>query len=366
MFDPEAFKRQQAFGALAAFGQGLAALGNRNPQGVQASIQGMQTATDPGRLMQARYLAAQMQSQQQQQAARQQEMQRKAEAQRMMSGLLSGSATGAGGAAPVPSLGPMAQASLAMMDPEKAADALFDLSTRQPKAPGMLVQDASGNWVANPAYVDARKQIAAAGAPTVNVSNMPKLAVGERVVRDDAGNVIGVEAVPGSQLDIERQGAAKMEAAAQEAKEQQADIVVEDIDRALQLESESLFPVTGIIGTLGKVIPGTPQADTAALLETIGANIGFDRLQRMREQSPTGGALGNITDDERKALQSTQGALEQSQGGPQFRYNLIRLRNQYLDTIHGVGNGPPRLPLPSTRQAPGADASVDDVLEFYK
>jgi hypothetical protein len=46
-------------------------------------------------------------------------------------------------------------------------------------------------------------------------------------------------------------------------------------------------------------------------LETIKANIGFDKLQAMREASPTGGALGAISDMENKLLQAVQGALDQ-------------------------------------------------------
>ena len=81
-----------------------------------------------------------------------------------------------------------------------------------------------------------------------------------------------------------------------------------------------------------------------ALLDTVEANIGFDKLQQMRAASPTGGALGQVSERENKLLQATYGSLSQSQSEEQFKRNLRRLRETYLDTIHGEGQGPGRPP----------------------
>jgi hypothetical protein len=77
-----------------------------------------------------------------------------------------------------------------------------------------------------------------------------------------------------------------------------------------------------------------------ALLDGVRANIGFDKLQAMRAASPTGGALGQVSDSENKLLQSTLGSLTQAQSREQFKYTLDRLESQYLDIIHGKGNRP--------------------------
>src|SRR5690606_3574220 len=77
-----------------------------------------------------------------------------------------------------------------------------------------------------------------------------------------------------------------------------------------------------------------------ALLTTVKANVGFDRLQAMREASPTGGALGAVSDFENRQLQATLGNLEQSQTPDQLKYNLQRFKDTYLDIIHGPGNRP--------------------------
>jgi len=118
-----------------------------------------------------------------------------------------------------------------------------------------------------------------------------------------------------------------------------ADIVTEDVDRAIGLIEKSKWPVTGT-GSYLSVIPGTAASDLSSLLSTLKANAGFDRLQAMRAASPTGGALGNVSDSENKMLQATIGSLEQSQTKEQLTYNLRRFQDLYLDIIHGPGNRP--------------------------
>ena len=87
-------------------------------------------------------------------------------------------------------------------------------------------------------------------------------------------------------------------------------------------------------------VPGTKAHDLSERLGTIKANIGFDRLQAMRDASPTGGALGQVSEFENKMLQATYGALTQSQSKKDVLFNLRRLNETYLDIIHGPGNRP--------------------------
>jgi hypothetical protein len=89
-------------------------------------------------------------------------------------------------------------------------------------------------------------------------------------------------------------------------------------------------------------IPGTAAADAARLLDSVRANVGFAQLNQMRSESPTGGALGNVTERELAFLQAVLGSLDQTQSPAQFRDNIIRVRNVFLDIVHGAGNGPPR------------------------
>ena len=75
-------------------------------------------------------------------------------------------------------------------------------------------------------------------------------------------------------------------------------------------------------------IKGTPAHDLQASLDTIRANVGFDRLQTMRDSSPTGGALGQVSEQENKLLQSVAGSLDAGQSPDQLRSNLMGLQKQ--------------------------------------
>ena len=59
----------------------------------------------------------------------------------------------------------------------------------------------------------------------------------------------------------------------------------------------------------------------------------------MRAASPTGGALGQVSERELGFLQSVIGSLEQSQGREQFLENLGRVEGAFNDVIHGPQGG---------------------------
>lgn len=114
-------------------------------------------------------------------------------------------------------------------------------------------------------------------------------------------------------------------------------IVMADVDRALKLiddNSKGLAPVTGLPGAIGKNIPGSAANDLRATLETVKANVGFDKLQAMREASPTGGALGQVSDFENKLMAAVIGSLDQSQTEAQLRFNLERVKLVYEKIVN--------------------------------
>lgn len=134
-----------------------------------------------------------------------------------------------------------------------------------------------------------------------------------------------------------RRSAQQAQAARETQTRRFADVVTQDIDRVLTILDESA--ITGPF-SLTQAVPGTPANDAARLIDTVRANVGFDRLQALRDASPTGGALGQVSEQENRLLQSTLGNLELSQSETQFRTNLQRLKRVYLDIIHGPGNRP--------------------------
>ena len=161
----------------------------------------------------------------------------------------------------------------------------------------------------------------------------------------------------------EREEAEEQEALREQTERRQATVVTEEVRRAMEIIATADLPTTGFVGGILQNIGGTAARDLEGLLATIRANVGFERLQQMREESPTGGALGQVTENERRALEATLGNLEQSQSADQLIYNLIRLNNQTLDIVHDFGRGPGRMPPRDVRAfEPGQIYEVDGVL----
>lgn len=67
-----------------------------------------------------------------------------------------------------------------------------------------------------------------------------------------------------------------------------------------------------------------------ATLDTIQANIGFDELQTMRDNSKTGGALGQVTVREIEFLQAVLGNLRRTQNASQLDRNLEQARQEII------------------------------------
>jgi hypothetical protein len=86
------------------------------------------------------------------------------------------------------------------------------------------------------------------------------------------------------------------------------------------------------------------------ILDTIKSNIGFNKLQEMREGSPTGGALGNVSDRENKLLQSVIASVEQSQSRGQCMANLRRVDVIFRSFIDGPSPDEGRFPIPFTKK----------------
>jgi hypothetical protein len=69
-------------------------------------------------------------------------------------------------------------------------------------------------------------------------------------------------------------------------------------------------------------------ADAQAKLDTLKAKVGFTALQAMRDASKTGGALGQVSDFENRALQNSMVSLQNAQSLPQIKQALQQIITQ--------------------------------------
>lgn len=99
-----------------------------------------------------------------------------------------------------------------------------------------------------------------------------------------------------------------------------------DIDRLIQdLKTLEAHPgLASITGGIEGRTPSVRKESTAAqaLLDKILAKGQFRSLQALRDASPTGGAVGNVSDKEGQALRDSFGALSQTQQDEDFREQI--------------------------------------------
>lgn len=121
--------------------------------------------------------------------------------------------------------------------------------------------------------------------------------------------------------DVQRAASRPKAAAAMAALDAKTKVVDDAISRAKKLVDNW----SAGFGAKLKGVPNTRATDLAAELQTIGANIGFDELQTMRDNSPTGGALGQVANQELDALRSVISSLSQEQSPAQLTASLDRV-----------------------------------------
>ncbi|MFN7002180.1 MAG: transglycosylase SLT domain-containing protein [Roseinatronobacter sp.] len=184
-------------------------------------------------------------------------------------------------------------------------------------------------------------------------------------VIDPATGLPTAAPVPGSAAarDLEAQEAART--GMETMTERQLGPTIDDIATARDL-AETGVGTTGMLSGLIQRIPGVGQdaVDMAGTIGAIGSGISLENLNQMRQNSPTGGALGNVSDKQSLLLAEAFGSLRQSMSKDQFIYNLARIENSLNDIVHGEGNGPQRHDMTALRgrlrggAAPAAPANT--------
>jgi len=212
---------------------------------------------------------------------------------------------------------------------------------------------------------DKTGRITAVGSGGVTVNMPPQIGSipqDYRVVYDKNNRPISMEVIPGTKTERELQAASGKTAQSVESTLLSSGIVLEDIGKLKKsiTTQKAVDPVTGITGSVASQVPGSARKSAEGLVRTIQANIGFDRLGQMRAESPTGGALGNITEQELKFLQSVLGSIDLDQKDADIVKNLDRLQKIYNNIIKkaaaypnaakygfGVGGSPSPTPAPA-------------------
>jgi hypothetical protein len=198
------------------------------------------------------------------------------------------------------------------------------------------------------------------GGTTVNNNmreRLPTPPPGYENVLDEDGNLLSQRVIPGGPVEAEQEALADKAANRGETKANAASTVVTDIERSVELVKEGnasnvfgdwyegipgVGPVMEVLEGatavgLSKIPGGRTDANKALQLsESARSNIGIDSLQTMRENSPTGGALGQVPFQQQQRLEQLYGQLNPVEMSPEeYEFNANRVINLYSDIIYG-------------------------------
>jgi hypothetical protein len=180
----------------------------------------------------------------------------------------------------------------------------------------------------------------AGGAPTGGVGGFGAIPPGMALIQNEDGGyeLVVIPGGPAAQAaeDDERKRLGRQAQIARAG-----GTVVQDLQRALDLIPDlgALSRNEGITGGLSrsarKRIPGSLEYQITEFTESALSNVGLDTLQQMRDNSPTGGALGQVPIQQQKRLEQVLGSLNVNQRPTQLDANIKRVINIYTDIIYG-------------------------------
>lgn len=208
----------------------------------------------------------------------------------------------------------------AQMNPAQASSALHTSKTYQ-----QMQQRA---WEIKSTQAQTQERLAAAqahlakgGAVTPQDTGgqpLPKAPPGFRYKETQSGTIL--EMIPGSpawQKFQDKKGKASSFMGSSD----------DTLDRLMKAATDAknapgLASVTGYRGLTPAIAGGMKSTRAQALIDNLKSQVSLGALTALRAASPTGGALGNVSDRDMKILESSLAALDQKQSPEDFKKSL--------------------------------------------
>jgi hypothetical protein len=130
-------------------------------------------------------------------------------------------------------------------------------------------------------------------------------------------------------LDIEPTPDAKKQIRALKEPISDLDLMLRTIKQIRSIY-DGVSPGVGGVANWLSYIPGTDAADVARLVETLQGNIAFKKLAEMKAASPTGGALGAISERELSLLAASAGSIDPALSFFLFKDNIDQIESGAL------------------------------------
>lgn len=173
-------------------------------------------------------------------------------------------------------------------------------------------------------------------------------------VIDPATGLPTAAAVPGSPAALEAAAAATKAETGAGRREVATDVVTTAASIARNLAAKP--GNTGLTGAVWANLSETEAAEMRRQVDVLKATATIENLTAMRQASPTGAALGSVTEKEGAMLAAASGAIDPNSSGPDFQRALDNYERTLLQIVHGPTEGD-RI-FNETRQS-GGNANFD-------
>jgi hypothetical protein len=201
-------------------------------------------------------------------------------------------------------------------------------------------------------------------APRVGINATPSALLAAQTAAENRVNAIKLEGMrqegAAARAVVAKQGAVdEKRTLAQQNAVKYTEAAMDAVNQALPLVGAA---ESGILGAASSMIPGTPAYTLKNnYYSTIKSALSLERLAEIRQASPTGGALGNVSNQENKLLGDSIAALDVGLGEKEQERNLRKIYSA-LENINLINSG--KTPIP--RVQTDADAEkVPSGAAFY-
>jgi hypothetical protein len=174
------------------------------------------------------------------------------------------------------------------------------------------------------------------GAGGTTINNMGNIPAGYQVVQDPVTGSTRMEPIEGSPPWLEQQAAIAKQNAASGNQDTSTSIITNAAQKARDAYNSGAI-TTGVVGNTLALDPGSQAAEMRRQVDTLKANASVENLNAMRQASPTGGALGSVSDKENAMLSNKLGALDPA--APNFLQQLEDYERTLLEVVHGPQAG---------------------------
>ena len=110
---------------------------------------------------------------------------------------------------------------------------------------------------------------------------------------------------------------------------------MDNIDKLISMAPNGQYEAVG--QAMFSWVPYSEEQSVDNAVDTLKANVAFDRLQKMRDNSKTGGALGQVSEKELRLLEANLASLDPT--SREFKNNLETVRRTY-ERIIDIEQGP--------------------------